>query len=332
MKSDVQREKAQRYPVNGILLLNKPLGVSSNDALQRTKRLFSALKTGHTGTLDPLASGLLPLMFGEATKCAADLIDAHKTYIAKAKLGFESNTGDAEGTLTQTADTAQLAGLGQGAVEDMLARFVGPLQQVPPMYSALKRDGKPLYEYARQGITLDLEARTIEIESIRLTSFEHVIDATEIEFEVRCSKGTYIRTLVQDIGRALGCGAYLTGLCRTEVGGLTLAQSFTPEELTEKAQVSREALLGTLLPVDALLQTLPVIVLNDEMSVRFTHGQRLSMGEQTSSGRVRVYKSLAQDLQAAKPVEGLLLGIGFLYNEGSGHSLLAPERLIKLET
>ena len=331
--------KRPRFPVHGILLLDKPKGVSSNDALQQVKRLFQALKTGHTGTLDPLASGLLPLMFGEATKFAADLIDASKTYVATARLGFESNTGDAEGQLTLMSAFDQVQALTVERINEVLLTFLGLQQQVPPMYSALKRDGKPLYEYARQGIEVAIEPRQIEIEHLVLLSVDRdpQLQQVNIQFEVKCSKGTYIRTLAQDIGRQLGTGAYLIDLRRTAVGDLRLDDAYTPNALQQVAEQGREPLLSLLQPVDSLLQSLPCIVLNSELAERFNHGQRLSMGTQSAQGRVRVYATanwpLAQrSTENGHTVSTYLLGMGFLHNDGSGNSLLAPDRLIKLET
>src|SRR5574343_735181 len=198
--------------VDGVLLLDKPLGMTSNDALQKARRLFSAAKGGHTGTLDPLATGLLPLCFGEATKFSADLLDADKTYEAVLKLGVTTDSGDAEGSVVATAevnvDATQIA--------DVLRQFTGDIQQIPPMHSALKRDGRPLYELARQGIEVEREARAVTIHRIDLLAFA----GDRLQIRVACSKGTYIRVLAADIGQALGCGAHLAGLRRSGVGGL----------------------------------------------------------------------------------------------------------------
>ncbi len=338
------RVKRPQYPVHGVLLLNKPLGVSSNEALQRVKRVFSAEKTGHTGTLDPLASGLLPLMFGEATKFAADLLEASKTYRATARLGFESSTGDAEGVLTPCATSQDVLAITPAQVHTVLESMLGEQSQIPPIYSALKHQGKPLYEYARKGEVVEIKPRQIVIESIALLAVRtrtNDADGTtqthcDIEFDVRCSKGTYIRVLAQDIGRALGCGAYLVGLERTVVGDLHLRNSYTPDQLEALASQGRDTLLATLWPVDTLLQTLPRIVLSPELTARFMHGQRLALGEQNASGRVRVYAVNASEHTSGTGMSGnesyQLLGTGFLNNDGNGNSLLAPERLIKLES
>jgi tRNA pseudouridine55 synthase len=297
------QKKIQRRQIDGVLLLDKPLGLSSNDALVRAKRLFNAKKAGHTGTLDPLATGLLPLCFGEATKFSQDLLEADKTYESTLKLGERTTTGDAEGEIMASRPvecTAQ-------AVADVLARFRGPISQVPPMYSALKRDGKPLYEYARAGETLEREARAVTIHLLEMIS----CDLPHVTIRVMCSKGTYIRTLGEDIGEALGCGAHLTMLRRTGVGALTLDHAVTLEQLDATAPEQRDALLA---PVDALLSSFDAITLDDEQTRRFLHGQRLRIADRSTGepARVRIYSADARLLGTAQLHEGLL----------------APERLI----
>jgi tRNA pseudouridine(55) synthase len=220
MKTEARRK---RVPVHGVLLLDKPEGLSSNDALVRAKRLLNAEKAGHTGTLDPFATGLLPLCFGEATKFSQDLLEADKTYETTVQLGVSTNTGDTEGEVTATAEVA----VTPAQIEAVLARFRGPIAQVPPMHSALKRDGRPLYEYARAGITLEREARQVVIHALELLSYE----APLLRLSVTCSKGTYVRVLGEDIGAALGCGAHLKTLRRTAVGRLTLEGAITLEQL-----------------------------------------------------------------------------------------------------
>ncbi|MCG2585917.1 tRNA pseudouridine(55) synthase TruB [Massilia sp. TS11] len=294
-----------RALVDGVLLLDKPEGLSSNDALIQAKRILNAKKAGHTGTLDPFATGLLPLCFGEATKFSQDLLEADKTYETTVHLGVTTTTGDTEGERVAEApvqvDEAQIAAV--------LARFRGPILQVPPMYSALKRDGKALYEYARAGITLEREARPVTIHALTLLGY----DAPLLRLRVTCSKGTYIRVLGEDIGAALGCGAHLQSLRRTGVGALTLDGAVTLEAL--RASAAPHSLLA---PVDALLSTFPALQLDDEHARRFLHGQRLALGKApaialpATQGRVRVYHG-AQ-----------LLGTGLL----GEYSILAPERLI----
>lgn len=288
--------------VDGVLLLDKASGMTSNDALQKARRLFSAAKGGHTGTLDPMATGLLPLCFGEATKFSADLLDADKTYEADVKLGITTDTGDAEGqVLTNAAVTTSIAD-----VERLLPRFTGPIKQVPPMHSALKRDGRPLYELARQGIEVEREARDVTIHALDMLGLEGDV----LRLRVSCSKGTYIRVLAADIGQVLGCGAHLTALRRTRVGDLVLERSVTLSQLELQDEVQR----GThLLPVDALLQSLPAVHLAAAEANRFSHGNPVTLPTGLL-GKIRVY------------AEGRLLGVG---EPGPG-SLLWPKRLVQL--
>ncbi|SAL02607.1 tRNA pseudouridine(55) synthase TruB [Caballeronia ptereochthonis] len=300
------RPKIPRRALDGVLLLDKPLGLSSNDALIRAKRLYLAKKAGHTGTLDPLATGLLPLCFGEATKFSQDLLDADKTYEATMRLGIRTTTGDAEGEALETREVA----CDEAAVVEAMNRFIGDIVQVPPMYSALKRDGKPLYEYARAGQTVERAGRQVTIHALQLIACALPL----VTFRVTCSKGTYVRTLAEDIGEALGCGAHLTALRRTGVGVLTLEHAATLDELTSLSEAQRDERLQ---PVDALLSTFPAVQLNDEATKRFLHGQRLRLADiaaaRLEAGRVRVY---AQE-------GGRLLGVA-----KAGEGVLAPERLI----
>ena len=221
------RTKRVRDAVDGVLLLDKPVGLSSNDALIKAKRFMNAKKAGHTGTLDPFATGLLPLCFGEATKFSQDLLEADKTYLATVHLGLCTDTGDTEGAVTATREVSCTL----ADIEAVLPRFRGPIKQVPPMYSALKRDGKALYEYAREGITLEREARDVVIHKLEIVGYE----APFLKIEVTCSKGTYIRVLGEDIGAALGCGAHLNALRRTQVGALTTDKMVTLEDLAAHA-------------------------------------------------------------------------------------------------
>ncbi|MEM5368787.1 tRNA pseudouridine(55) synthase TruB [Paraburkholderia azotifigens] len=303
-----QRPKVPRRALDGVLLLDKPVGLSSNDALIRAKRLYLAKKAGHTGTLDPLASGLLPLCFGEATKFSQDLLEADKTYEATMRLGVRTATGDAEGEAIETRDVA----CDERAVEQALVQFRGDIVQVPPMYSALKRDGKPLYEYARAGQTVEREGRRVTIHALELLACA----LPDVTFRVTCSKGTYVRTLAEDIGEALGCGAHLVMLRRTGVGALTLANSVTLDALSDAQPSERD---GWLQPVDALLSTFPSVQLDEEATRRFLHGQRLRLADLSvdqdalqAAARARVYGS-----------EGKLLGVA-----RAAEGVLAPERLI----
>ena len=296
------RVKKTWKQVDGVLLLDKPLGMSSNDALQKARRLFSAAKGGHTGTLDPLATGLLPLCFGEATKFSADLLDADKVYEADIQLGVTTDSGDAEGQVIATA----AVNLEIGQISAVLERFTGDISQVPPMHSALKRDGRPLYELARQGIEVEREARAVTIHSIDLLSFA----GDRLKIRVACSKGTYIRVLAADIGKALGCGAHLAGLRRTEVGDLTLAGAVTLVELEAMAELDRPSHLQA---VDALLKSLPEVILDGEAAQRFRHGNPVDLPAGLS-GKIRVYEA------------GRLLGVG----EPGRENRLWPKRLVQL--
>ncbi|MBV8626251.1 MAG: tRNA pseudouridine(55) synthase TruB [Paraburkholderia sp.] len=301
-----QRPRVPRRALDGVLLLDKPVGLSSNDALIRAKRLYLAKKAGHTGTLDPLASGLLPLCFGEATKFSQDLLEADKTYEATMRLGVRTTTGDAEGDAVQTREVS----CDQAAVVAALSQFRGEIVQIPPMYSALKRDGKPLYEYARAGQVVEREGRNVTIHALELLACA----LPEVTFRVTCSKGTYVRTLAEDIGEALGCGAHLVALRRTGVGALTLEHAVTLDALSDAAESERDAWLQ---PVDALLSTFPSVQLDAESTRRFLHGQRLRLSdlaiddEARQAPRVRVYG------------EGRLLGVA-----KAAEGVLAPDRLV----
>ena len=296
--------KKRRDPVDGVLLLDKPVGLSSNDALMKAKRVFNAKKAGHTGTLDPFATGLLPLCFGEATKFSQDLLEADKTYEATVHLGIMTTTGDTEGEVIEQ----RAVDVTREQVEAALARFRGPILQVPPMYSALKRDGKALYEYAREGITLEREARPVTIHGLSLIDYT----APYLKILVTCSKGTYVRVLGEDIGAALGCGAHLNALRRVQVGNLTTERMITLEELQAHPDP-----LSLLAPVDALLSSFPSVELTLDLAKRFLNGQRLALGKEavqvpSGLGRVRVYH------------DGKLLGTANLQE----YAILAPERLI----
>jgi tRNA pseudouridine55 synthase len=251
-----------RRPVDGVLLLDKPVGVSSNTALQHARRLFRAEKAGHTGTLDPLASGLLPLCFGEATKFAQYLLDARKRYIATVRFGVTTATGDAEGEVLATRPVA----VHPDALARALARFTGRIAQTPPAYSALKFEGRPHYEYARAGQDVPRTPRDVEIFALRLVSW----NAPDAVVDVECSKGTYVRVLAEDIGEALGCGAHLAALRRTATGGFALAEAATFEELEALPETGRDALLR---PVASLLADLPQARLDGAGAARFRQGQ-----------------------------------------------------------
>jgi tRNA pseudouridine55 synthase len=271
------RPRIARRAVHGVLLLDKGLGVSSNLALQQAKRLFRAEKAGHTGTLDPLATGLLPLCFGAATKFAQLSLDADKRYLATLQLGRTTTTGDGEGTVV----LERPVDVDRPAFEAACAGFVGTLRQVPPMHSALKHEGKPLYDYARAGIDIEREPRSVTIHSIAVVEGE----GDRWTIDVACSKGTYVRTLAEDIGEALGCGAHLAALRRTGSGRLHVEDALTLDQL---ADLSPAALDASLLPADALVADSPTVRLVAEDAGRFLAGvrRRLPLAD---APRVRVY-------------------------------------------
>lgn len=305
------KAKRKRVPVHGVLLLDKPAGISSTQALAKAKWLLNAEKAGHTGTLDPFATGLLPLCFGEATKFASDLLDADKTYEATIRLGITTTTGDTEGEILERRDVN--SSLAQ--IETALEKFRGPIRQIPPMYSALKRNGKPLYAYAREGVTLEREPREIVIYELELLEF----DAPMVRIRVRCSKGAYVRVLGEDIGKVLGCGAHLTQLRRTHIS------QFSVDDATVLEMIEIEPMLGRLillLPVDSLTSGLPPVQLNEVLFHRFMHGQRLALGKELQNqnvpkGRVRVLGK-----------SGSFAGTATVNDD----DVLIPERIVSLTT
>jgi tRNA pseudouridine55 synthase len=280
-----------RQRLDGVVLLDKPLGMSSQGAVTAVKRALNADKAGHTGTLDPMATGLLPICLGEATKYSQDLLDANKSYVARIRFGANTDTGDAEGQVVSSFPLPQFANDAaiQAALTALLPAFTGPILQVPPMYSALKRDGKPLYEYARAGVELERDARSVIIHAIAWTE----VQWPEATLEVSCSKGTYIRVLAEDLGAALGCGAHLVGLRRTEVGHLSLAQSISLDDLLRTTANYADFVL----PVDALLQTLPRLTVDEQQAKRLEMGQRVpligSAKFPLAEALVRIYRATA---------------------------------------
>jgi len=286
---------------DGVLLLDKPRGISSNAALQRVRRLYAWTKAGHTGTLDPLATGLLPICLGEATKFSHALLDAGKRYEASIQLGFTSSTGDAEGTL----ESCNKPEFTTGRLQQVLDLFVGAIDQIPPMHSALKMAGKPLYRYARAGESVVRQPRKI------LVSFIKLLENTEdtLKISVRCSKGTYIRVLAEDIGKALGCGGYLLGLRRTAIRDLELEGAICLDKLGEMDETARVA---RLLPVDRLVEILPAIYLDQQASQRIVNG--LVVGNAAmAAGLVRLYDS-----------SRMFMGVGESRSDGS----LVSKRLV----
>jgi len=299
-KPQIKRIKRR---IDGVLLLDKPLGFSSNQALQKVKWLYQAEKAGHTGTLDPLATGLLPICFGEATKFAQYLTDADKTYVAKIRFGVTTTTGDAEGDVLQTRPV----NLQHNALLETLDRFRGNITQVPPMYSALKHEGKALYEYARAGVEIARKARDVNIKSIQLNHF----DENVAEITVTCSKGTYIRTLAEDIGEALGCGAHLIALRRTATAGYAIAKSVSVEALESMTTVERDQLL---MPVDSAIDGLPKITLNDDAAYYLLQGQAVWLSGKIPDSDLRLYDE-----------QDRFLGLGYLQSDGK----IAPKRLLQ---
>ncbi len=294
--------------VDGILLLDKPTGLSSNAALQRARRLFRARKAGHTGSLDPLASGLLPVCFGQATKVSGMLLDADKTYLVTAAFGSSTNTGDAEGTISATALVP--AGLGLEELRAACTGFLGPIEQVPPMYSALKRGGRRLYDLARKGIEVEREPRMVRIHELHVTRW----DGSHLRFEVRCSKGTYVRTLVEDIAARLGTVAHVSALRRIQLGRFRDERLWTLEELEELVASGGEAALDeVLLGPDIALDHWPAVTLGEIEQAYLLQGQAVFVSGPPGS-LVRLYGPT-----------GRFLGVGQMTPEGRR---LAPVRIM----
>lgn len=277
-----RRGRNRGRAVNGILLLDKPIGVSSNHALQRVKRLFDARKAGHTGSLDPLADGMLPICLGDATKLSAFLLDADKYYHFRVRLGETTATGDTEGEVLERKPTD---GVSEQQIRDVLPRFMGEIDQLPPMYSALKHQGKRLYELARQGVEVERESRKVMIHSLELGK----VALPEFELTVHCSKGTYVRTLAEDIGEELGCGAHVTALRRTGVGPYTAYPMHTMEALEAAAEQGADALDNLLLPIDTALTDWPAVSVSADMAFYLKQGQPLLVPKAPTEGWVRVY-------------------------------------------
>jgi len=292
--------------VRGVLLLDKPKGDTSNGALQRVKRIYNAQKAGHTGSLDPLATGLLPICFGSATKLSAFLLDADKSYWVQVRLGATTTTGDTEGGVLETAPTDQITATD---VSKALEGFRGEIQQIPPMYSALKHKGERLYKLAREGREVEREPRTISIYELRLQS----CDVPSLELEVRCSKGTYVRTLAEDIGGVLGCGAHVTDLRRTGVGPYDADHSITIEQLETAAQEGYKALDGLLVPAESALANRPAVTLNPDSTFYVKQGQPVLVPNAPTEGQVRLFDP-----------NGLFIGVGEILEDGR----VAPKRLM----
>jgi tRNA pseudouridine55 synthase len=296
--------KRVKRKVDGILLLDKPLGYSSNQALQKIKWLFQATKAGHTGTLDPLATGLLPICLGEATKFAQYVTDADKTYIANIKLGIKTTTGDVEGDVVSTKSV----NVNLQQFEQTCQQFVGYISQIPPMYSALKHEGKALYKYAREGLQVERKARHVTIHSIVVIS----LDGSDAVIKVRCSKGTYIRTLAEDIGSALACDAHLTGLHRTETAGYCIQDAVTIDAIEAMTAERRDK---QLLSVDSAIGLLPKVNISADAAYFFKQGQPIWQAGETPDGDLRIYEE-----------GGTFIGLGTRLEDGK----IAPKRLVNL--
>lgn len=304
------RRKNKGRNVSGVLLLDKPAGSSSNHALQQVKRLFGAAKAGHTGSLDPLATGMLPVCFGEATKISAFLLDADKRYHLKCQLGVTTTTGDAEGEVLETQD---VSAIDEEAIKAVLPEFVGEIEQVPPMYSALKHNGERLYKLARQGIEVERKARRVTIYDIDFISYHKDEQQRHIlELEVSCSKGTYVRTLVEDIAKKLHCGAHITALRRLSVGPYD-GEMLTMEQLTLLAEQGMDALDACLQPVDSGVADWPDVRLGTDAAFYVKQGQPVMVPHAPTHGWVRIYD------------QSQFLGVGEIQDDG----LVAPRRMIK---
>lgn len=300
-------------PVNGVILLDKPTGLSSNDALQKVKRIYFAEKAGHTGALDPLATGMLPICLGEATKFSQFLLDSDKRYRVVAKLGERTNTSDSDGEIVETRDV----NVKLDDLENSIAQFLGETDQIPSMFSALKYQGRPLYEYAREGIEIPRESRKITVYEIKLIRFE----GNEVEMEVHCSKGTYIRTIVDDLGEMLGCGAHVIYLRRTGVAQYPYEKMVTIEQLealleqANQQDISpRELLDPLLMPMDSAVQDLPEVNLIAELVDMVQHGQPVQVFGAPTNGIVRMTAG----------EEHLFIGVAEIDDDGR----IAPKRLV----
>lgn len=300
-----RRNKNRGRPVNGVLLLDKPPGISSNKALQKVKHLFNAAKAGHTGSLDPLATGMLPICFGEATKISAFLLDADKCYRFACQLGVTTATGDAEGEIIQQREYSNVT---REDIERVLPEFSGEIEQIPPMYSALKHEGQRLYKLAREGIEVERKPRQVTIYDIRLISLE----AGVVELEARCSKGTYVRTLAEDLGERLGCGAHIKQLRRLSVGSFRTG-IYTLDALEALAGQGYAALEETLLPIESGVADWPDVKLGANAAFYMSQGQPIMVPHAPTEGWVRIY-----DQQR-------FMGVGEIQDDGR----VAPRRMIQ---
>jgi len=292
-------------PINGILLVNKPQGLSSNAVLQKVKRLFKAKKAGHTGSLDPLATGMLPICLGEATKLCQYLLDADKAYIATGLLGIKTNSGDSQGEIVSKTESFNIS---KQQLQDVINQFIGNIQQIPSMFSALKHNGTPLYKLAREGVTIERKAREITIHSLELMDF----DGSSFVIKVACTKGTYIRSLVEDIGEKLGVGAHVTQLHRTYTTGFDHEPMYSLEELTN---YNSDELTARLLPLERAINYMPIIQVNADELSRLRQGKTVNYSHSQEAGIVRLHDDT-----------GTFAGLGDLSCDG----LLCVKRLLAL--
>lgn len=300
-------------PISGILVLDKPAGSSSNQALQRAKGLYSAQKAGHTGSLDPLATGVLPICFGEATKFSQYLLDADKAYRSTFVLGVTTSTGDADGDVLEQCDVSSVTEM---EVNKQLLQFKGDIKQVPPMYSALKVNGQPLYKLARKGVEIEREAREVTVYSLTLEAFRSAGagGTAEVDVLVRCSKGTYIRSIAEDLGAALGVGAHVKALRRVAAGPFEESQAVTLEELERLKEAGQfEQMDALLVPVDVAVEQFPAVRLVESSSYYVMQGQPVQVPHSPTQGLVRLYSDV-----------GAFLGIGEILDDGR----VGPRRLI----
>lgn len=301
------RRRVRGRDVDGILLLDKPSGITSNEALQQVKRLFFAKKAGHTGSLDPLASGVLPICMGEATKVSAFLLDADKCYAVRCQLGVKTATADAEGEVISTRPVEDYS---DERIEAVLDQFRGPIEQIPPMYSALKHEGQRLYKLARQGVEVEREPRPVDIHELTVTARGE----DWLDIFVHCSKGTYVRTLVEDIGEQLGCGAHVSRLRRTAVGPYDDEHLVTLDELEAIKEKDKRATDDLLLPIETALTQWPDVRLSPDAAFYLRQGQAVLVPRAPTSGWVRLYEG-----------EDTFLGMGEILDDGR----VAPRRMMK---
>ena len=303
------RVKRKGRPVNGILLLDKPQGITSNGALQQVKRLFGAEKAGHTGSLDPIATGVLPICFGEATKFSRYLLEADKRYLATLQLGISTATGDSEGEITRTRPVARRT---RDDLEFVLSKYTGEIEQIPSMFSAIKQNGQPLYKLARQGIEVERKARKITIASLQLIEF----DENVLVLDIDCSKGTYVRTLAQDIGEDLGCGAHVSALRRLRAGPFEIDDSFTMTEMIGFREQAEAVMDQTLLSASAAVSDWPRSILSELTASYLMQGQPVQVPNSPVSGWVSLFSEVEDDNN--------FIGVGEILDDGR----IAPRRLV----